>query len=61
MVLMSTRRKETMEQKYEEEIKLLQQEIERCEAEREECLRAISRQHRETLHDILWVAKKMIF
>ncbi|MCI4390251.1 hypothetical protein PGIGA_G00120370 [Pangasianodon gigas] len=42
-----------MEQDYEEEIKLLQQEIEMCEAEQEECLRAISRQHRETLQNIL--------
>ncbi|KAK3536512.1 hypothetical protein QTP86_013839 [Hemibagrus guttatus] len=44
---------ENMEQKYEEEIKLLQQEIEACEAEQEEYLRAISRQHGETLQNIL--------
>ncbi|XP_060767012.1 centromere protein P isoform X2 [Neoarius graeffei] len=42
-----------MEQKYEEEIKLLQQEIETYEAEQEECLQAISRQHGETLQNIL--------
>ncbi|KAF5908777.1 centromere protein P, partial [Clarias magur] len=42
-----------MEEKYEEEIKLLQQDIETWEAEREECLRAVSRQHKETLKNIL--------
>ncbi|XP_017305657.1 centromere protein P [Ictalurus punctatus] len=42
-----------MEEKYEEEIQRLQQEIETCEAEREECLRAISSQHGETLQRIL--------
>ncbi|XP_058229802.1 centromere protein P [Hemibagrus wyckioides] len=44
---------ENMEQKYEEEIKRLQQEIETCEAEQDEYLRAISRQHGETLQNIL--------
>ncbi|TSM44102.1 Centromere protein P [Bagarius yarrelli] len=44
---------ENMEQKYEEEIKLLQQEIEMFEGEMEECLRDISRQHGETLRNIL--------
>ncbi|XP_047666599.1 centromere protein P [Tachysurus fulvidraco] len=44
---------ENMEQKYEEEIQLLQQEIETCEAEQKECLRAISRQHGETVQNIL--------
>lgn len=50
---MSTRIMENMEQKYEEEIKQLQEEIERCEAEREECLRAIPRQHEENLQNML--------
>lgn len=50
---MSTRAMENMEQKYEEEIKRLQQEIETCEAEQDEYLRAISRQHGETLQNIL--------
>lgn len=50
---MSTRIRKNMEQKYEEEIKLLQQEIETYEAEQEECLQAISRQHGGTLQNIL--------
>ncbi|KAI5093437.1 centromere protein P [Silurus meridionalis] len=43
-----------LEQQYEEEIKLLQQETVACEIERDECLRAIFRQHGgETLQNIL--------
>lgn len=56
--VMSTILKVNMEEKYEEEIKLLQLDIETWEAEREECLRAVSRQHTETLRNILWVATK---
>lgn len=56
-MLMSTRVRENMEQKYEEDIKLLQEEIETCEAEQEECLRALTREHKDTLQNVLWVEK----
>ncbi|XP_062843229.1 centromere protein P [Trichomycterus rosablanca] len=42
-----------MEQKYEEQMKRLRQEIETYEAERDECLRSVSMQHGETLQLIL--------
>lgn len=48
-----------MEEKYEEEIKLLEEEIETCEVEQEECLRALMREHKETLQNVLWVDKSM--
>ncbi|XP_046731735.1 centromere protein P isoform X1 [Silurus meridionalis] len=52
--VVSPRTMDILEQQYEEEIKLLQQETVACEIERDECLRAIFRQHGgETLQNIL--------
>ncbi|KAK1799737.1 hypothetical protein P4O66_006279 [Electrophorus voltai] len=42
-----------MEQSYEEEIKLLQQEIEMYEAEQENCMRSISTEHGDVVQSIL--------
>lgn len=44
-----------MEQKYEEEIQMLQQEIEMLEAEQEETLRSISIEHGDRLQRELLV------
>lgn len=44
---------ETMEQKLNEELKLLQQEIQNYEAEQDDCVRAISLQHGEALQNVL--------